>query len=397
MVRKLGYVPSHCRHKGKNLGYVVLNGKAFYTGTWGSPAAQREYERLLSEWLHNGRSLPTDPSDPQESYRVDDLIADYWTYVQSYYRKHGEPTREVVNIRYALKPLQALYGDTEASGFGPLALQAVRDHLVREGRLCRRVVNQRIGIIKRMFAWATSQEKVPSSVFHGLQAVRGLERGRTTARESARVRPVSEADVHAVLPHVSRQVAAMLRLQWFTGMRPGEVVQMRTVDIHRTNESWTYRPASHKTEHLGKERVVWLGPRAQGVLAPWLKLDPLAYLFSPAEAETERRASIRARRRSRVTPSMERRNRRYRTHPMQRLANRYSPMAYRRAVTRGCEKAGLPTWSPNQIRHSLATRVRNDFGLDGAQVVLGHTSSDVTQVYAEVNSRLAARIAERIG
>jgi hypothetical protein len=48
----------------------------------------------------------------------------------------------------------------------------------------RNEINKRIGKVVRMFKWATSQELIPSSVFHGLQSVSGLRRGRSGARES---------------------------------------------------------------------------------------------------------------------------------------------------------------------------------------------------------------------
>lgn len=54
-------------------------------------------------------------------------------------------------------------------------------------------------------------------------------------------------------------------------------------------------------------------------------------------------------------------------------------------------------WHPNQLRHAFATRVRKAHGLEAAQVLLGHTRADVTQVYAERNEGLAATIAASVG
>ena len=47
----------------------------------------------------------------------------------------------------------------------------------------------------------------------------------------------------------------------------------------------------------------------------------------------------------------------------------------------------LPHWHANQLRHSKATEVRRQFGLEAAQVILGHAKADVTQVYAERDAR----------
>ena len=54
-------------------------------------------------------------------------------------------------------------------------------------------------------------------------------------------------------------------------------------------------------------------------------------------------------------------------------------------------------WHPNQLRHTFATRVRKQHGLEAAQVLLGHSRADVTQVYAERNEQLASAVASKIG
>src|SRR5262249_29487116 len=158
------------------------------------------------------------------------------------------------------------------------------------------------------FKWAVENELVPASVHHGLRTVAGLRRGRCDVRESEPVRPAPEAMVEAVRPHVARQVWTMIELQLLTGMRPGEATSMRTRDLDTSGKVWVYTPESHKTEHHGKRRAIYIGPRAQSVLRPWLRTDLASYLFSPAEAEAERRASQRVHRKTKVQPSQ--RNRR---------------------------------------------------------------------------------------
>jgi site-specific recombinase XerC len=54
-------------------------------------------------------------------------------------------------------------------------------------------------------------------------------------------------------------------------------------------------------------------------------------------------------------------------------------------------------WSPNQLRHAAGTEVRRQYGLEAAQVILGHAKADVTQVYAERDQALAAEIMQKIG
>jgi site-specific recombinase XerC len=54
-------------------------------------------------------------------------------------------------------------------------------------------------------------------------------------------------------------------------------------------------------------------------------------------------------------------------------------------------------WHPNQLRHSKATETRKRYGLEAVQVTLGHASADVTQIYAERDYDLAARVAREVG
>jgi len=248
--------------------------------------------------------------------------------------------------------------------------------------------------------------------YEALRAVPGLKRGKTDAAESEPVRPVSDAMVDATLPHLTPTVRAMVELQRHTGMRPGEVCILRTCDVNADGAVWTYVPQHHKTEHAGRQRTVFVGPKAQAVLKPLLRHELQAYIFSPEKSEAERREKMHA---ERVTPDGQgngpgtNRVRR----PKKTPGLRYDTTAYAHAVRFACERTwptpdGLDEaalkawrrdhrWHPNQLRHSFATHVRREHGLEAAQVLLGHAAADVTQVYAERDSAKAAAVALKIG
>jgi integrase len=169
-------------------------------------------------------------------------------------------------------------------------------------------------------------------------------------------------------------------------MRPAEICLIRPMDIDMSDENamWRYRPASHKTKHHGKDRVIMIGARAMEVLRPHLARGADMHCFRPSDSEEKRRAQ---RHRERKTPmscgNVPGSNRKRR--PKRTPGDRYDVAAYRRAIQWTCGKAGVPVWSPNQLCHAMATNVRKKFGLEAAQVVLGHSKADVTQVYAERN------------
>ena len=79
--------------------------------------------------------------------------------------------------------------------------------------LSRGVINSRIGRIKRVFRWAVSEQLAPPSLVVALDTVMGLQRGRTAARETKPVMPISDEVVEKTLPCLPDVVADMVRIQ----------------------------------------------------------------------------------------------------------------------------------------------------------------------------------------
>jgi integrase len=388
-------IPSYSCHKRSGQAVVRLADRDVYLGPFNSPESRERYDRFVAEWLANGRRPPEPLTEtPAElGLTIDELIVRYMEFAGLHYRKNDTPTKELGNIKDSLRPLRQLYGSTPAETFGPKRLKTVRERMIAAG-LARGVINQRVGRIIRAFKWAGSEELISVTVYQALKTVSGLQRGRTTARETEPVKPVPEAFVDAVRPHVSAQVWAMIELQRLSAMRPNEVVAMRAADLDTSGPAWVYRPASHKMEHKGKGRVVFLGPRAQAILRPWFRPSLEEHLFQPREASAARRTALRATRKTPVQPSQRDRSR---PGARRRPGVRYTVQTYRAAIYRACEAAGVPMWSPNRLRHNAATRLRREFGLDTAQVVLGHASPDTTLIYAEADRQRAAEAMLRIG
>jgi integrase len=417
--------PSYRLFKPRGLAVVTIDGRDHYLGKYGSAQSKAEYDRLIAEWLANGRRLPPAPG---ADLSVNELIAAYWKHVEAYYVKDGAPTSEAATIRYALRFVRRLYGHTLAKDFGPLALKAVRQAMVehpvtrkvkvvdqetgqkreqakviRHG-LARRYINKQVGRIKRMFAWAVEEELVPVAVHQALLRIKGLKKGKGQAREKPRVKPVPDAFMEAVLPCVPPAVRTMIEVQRLCGSRPQDMVLMRAIDIDMAGPVWEYRPSRYKTEHRdedaggARERIVFLGPKAQALLKPYLTLSLTEYLFSPKRSEAERNARKRGARKSKRWPSHVRHHARKRARRQRpALRDHYDVASYRRAIRRACLKAGVPIWSPNQLRHSAGTNIRKRFGLEASQACLGHAELGVTQIYAEVDFETARRVMAEIG
>lgn len=336
---------------------------------------------------------------------IGELVEQYLAHAETYYT--GEPDKtapEVFVIWAGCAKLIELFGSTRAADFGPLKLNEVRQAYITKG-IARTTINGYVSRIKRMFKWATAQELVPRDAYHGLQAVDGLRPGRTTARESKKIRPVPLDTVLATLPFCSPTIAAMIRVQFWCGMRPQDVCGLRPCDLDRSRAIWLYRPFKHKNTHRGKTLIKAIVPQAQAILSPLLECcGSQDCVFKPQ-----------------AKPGA---GRRFKTH------------SYCDAIHVACDRAFMPSpplgidresgetvvkwhrrltpeqraelkkhnkrhrWSPNQLRHAIATMVAESLGHSAASAWLGHDRPDTTLIYIEKQAtellQLADAVAQRL-
>ena len=359
MPARSSQIPNYRLHKPSGQARVIIDHRHIYLGRYGSAESWEKYHRLIAERLSgsSGNAQPQGrhPATAPE-LSISEVILQYWRHAREYYVKNGEVTGETENIRFALRPLRKLYGSTPAAEFGPDALQLVRQSMIDFG-LSRGVINSRISRIKRMFRWACKNRLIRPEVYHGLKSVDGLKRGRSKAREVGPVRPVAAMHVAAVLPHVTSQVRAMIQIQELTGMRPQDIRNLRTCDLDMSADVWVYTPSTHKTEHHGHIRRIAIGPKAQAILRPFLKPhEPEAYCFSPKEAVAASRAARRRESKGLVTHELLRRKASFKRK--RAPGDQYTKSGYDVAIARACQKAGVPRWGPNRLRHNCGTKVR---------------------------------------
>ncbi len=166
---------------------------------------------------------------------------------------------------------------------------------------------------------------------------------------------------------------------------------MRAIELTMSGRTWTYKPLKHKNRNRGIDRVIFLGSKAQAVIKPFFKADLQAYLFSPADAIAARDARRASARKTKRTPSeLVRKNK---AKHKRQTRDRYDRNSYRQAIQRACRKAGVPEWSPLQLRHTAGTRLRAEYGVEVAKVILGHSKVETAQIYAERDLNRAEQIA----
>ncbi|MBC7772689.1 MAG: site-specific integrase [Pyrinomonadaceae bacterium] len=461
-------MPAYRKRKGYDQAIVTLTDSAtgkrrdYWLGTYGTRESRETYLCVITQWVADSRRFPDRPGEgkavgkaaktPGEEMTVAEVINAYWRWAKDYYRRNDAGT-----LKVALRLLRQFYGTIPATEFGPAKLRLLREAMVKGDETgdppriawSRNYVNHQIRRIRCMFKWASSHELLPVSVHQALATVDALKRGRTDARESQRVEPAPDELIEACRPHLNRQCRAIMELQLLSGARCGELVIMRPIDIDMSGPAgagvigrnavttWTYRPVQHKGQHLGKERVIYLGPKAQEVLRPFLsgpRIDE--YLFSPKDAEAERRAVDAA---NRVTPRScgNKAGSNRKDRPKRTPGDHYTSASYYVCIQRACDEAWLPPahlrprelkpgrfeskqqvlkrltaaektelkvfldshrWHPHQLRHNAATKLRKEFGLEAAQLVLGHSSASITDaVYAERDTGKIADVIRRVG
>ena len=88
--------------------------------------------------------------------------------------------------------------------------------------------------------------------------------------------------------------------------------------------------------------------------------------------------------------------------PTKRLTDRtitdhYTGDTCNKAITRACKQAKVPHWHPNQLRHSVGTGVRENYGVEAVDAVPGHAHLNTTEIYAQTGLAWLRRLPRRLG
>jgi integrase len=152
----------------------------------------------------------------------------------------------------------------------------------------------------------------------------------------------------------------------------------------------------HKNSWRGHLRKIYVGPKGQAILKKYLDRPKDAFCFSPTES-VEQRLQARASKRTTAMSCGNRRGSNRKQDPKWKPGASFSTGSYGRAIAYACKKAELPLWSPNQLRHAVATRLRDTEGIESASLILGHKHLPTTEIYAEASTKKALEIAQKHG
>lgn len=369
--------PVYGLHAASGNARTTVNGKRVYLGEYNSPESIAAFDKIMADWetAHVERRPSVDVA-----LTVSRLAVLFLKHADKEYRRDGIPTGETANFRHALQSMKNLFHGVRVIDFGPKKLKQLQQQMVKDG-LAQQTINGRIRRIKQVFDWGVSEELVSGRIAQDLKTVHGLRVGKTAARAPEPKGPVSVAAVHSIKPFVTSPVWSMIQFMLLTGCRPSEAVALKWSEIDTTKAVWTYCPKHHKTTHKGKNRVIVIGPQGQQVLNGIREMSRSDFVFDPQvgfEEFVRKAYGDKAKAR--------------------KVGNCYTKHGLNTAVRNACDKAGIPRWSPGQLRKTRATQARRDGDLETAQQILGHSSKQTTERhYADVDLSRAEANALQFG
>jgi integrase len=295
------------------------------------------------------------PAMNRPAFSVNELCVRFLTqYATRYKTEDGKPSAEVDCFKAAMAHVRKLFGAISVNDFGPLRMLAVRQSMVDAG-WSRRWINKQVCRVRLIFKLGVSWEMVRVDVFHALKTLPPLTIGETSAPEPEPRMAVSESDLNAVRNVLTELHRDIFDLMLLCGSRPAELIYLTTGMINRNGEIWRVDLVHHKNAKKGKPRTLFFNSAAQLILRKYLQPNPDARLFS-IERNT-----------------------------------------FGNAINRACIKAAVKPFVPHQLRHTVATRLADEVGLEGAQRLLGHSERVMTESYARAAEKQAIAAVRKLG
>jgi integrase len=230
-----------------------------------------------------------------------------------------------------------------------------------KGPKTKGTVNLALNYVKRAYVWGMTHRNVSPSAAGAVALVRTIRGDSQSVRRKPRIKAVAWDVVEATCKKLPANVRAMVELQWWTGMRPGEVMRLRPCDIDTSGDVWVYTPSHHKNTWRDKARHVAIGPQGRSVLEHRLPSKTDEWVFRRPRGK------------------------------------RYDRQSYAKSIASAARRAGVEVWAPNRLRHSYATRVRMLHGAQAVQDLLGHATLNQQQVYVDDTLARAKKLAREVG
>lgn len=379
MPRPKSSVPSYCLHKPSGQAYAYVNRERIYLGPHASPESREAYSALLDR-LQSGlkpEARATRSKGSPKRFTIAELLLRFKNE-----KLPGYSDAERGHLQRIIRITRELFAGEPVDKFGPIRLRTVRQAMIDKG-WSRSHINKQIARLRMIFRWGVGWELVPETIANALKAVESLPAGASEAAESVERVAVPDERLKAVRNCLTGRFRDIFDLMLLTGSRPGEIIWLESGWFNRSEEIWSVNLKKHKTLHHGKKRTLFFNATAQLILRQYLSADPSARLFpgvrtdklaaavkSACEKAFDMPAELRYRRRHPLTP-----------------AQKAKAKAWHR------EHSFTPHW----LRHTVATKIADEIGLEASQRLLGHSNVAMTEHYAKSAKKKAVEAVNILG
>lgn len=368
-------------------------------------AARAEYDRIVMPMLHGRPPALEVKADankeapaPAKVVRVVKVLADYIRYLRARQpTTHGHYVHED-HVGPMARLVRDVIGFEEAATLKSTQIEKAFDAMVRQGWALA-TIRKRTLAFRNVIKRAVKDEVLPERVIAAFDLADRVDECTKGVKQALKRRPADLADVRRTQEHCTQSVRDMIELMVVTGCRPTEVFRMRAVDIDTAGPVWKYTPVTHKTQHHGKTRVIYIGPKGQQVLARYFGRGRVDLpVFSPKLSEVERREAMHAARTTRLScgnrPGTHRK-----ASPERTPGTAWNGSSFGHAIEAAQTRAGIETkWCAYQIRHLSLTAFRAAGSLDATAVLAGHSSTKITdEIYAQRDEAKALELVARVG
>ena len=218
----------------------------------------------------------------------------------------------------------------------------------------------------KSFRWMATQDIVQPDTVARLEYIRSLRKHEHGTLEPLPQIPVDEEVVMNTVSVMKNESARdLIVLMLRSGMRPSEAVEMYAEDIRKDiyPDIWVYIMDEHKTDRFIDTQTYYFGPTCQEIIT---------------RQESKKRLE---------------------KGPLFRndRGRGWTPNSLQKMITRKAKQAGMPHWSPKQLRKTWSTKVAATNGLVGEAAVIGHTSEIARRSYVARDNELACKIAKELG
>lgn len=284
-----------------------------------------------------------------------------------YYDSGEGPSRHLANVRSGLQRwLVRFCGDRWLYELDSILLDHMLEQWVGSGRLGRTSVNRNLSFVRQFMKFCVRRGYASPDQLVQIQSVDRIRRGRYGVTDADPIRPVSDEHYQAVLPYLDDRSRDTIEMIYLTGMRPGEVRLMQVARLGRVTvdgqDVLLYKPRLHKTAYLGKRRSVPIVGRALEIVE-----QRLAGVDETGEGYVFGKDGT------------------FGWEPV-------DEGKLGRTLREACRAAGVPRWTPMQLRHRWATVARaRRLKMKRISGLMGHTKTRTTEIYAEPSDELAIR------